>query len=219
MTRTFPSLLRAIGTLVLTMLSGSSVLSAQLRDRVPPTAPTNLVVTATTEHSVSLAWGPSTDNSGRFSYIICCAGTTVTVSQTMTSHTLEGLQSGKTYTFRVYAKDAAGNLSKSSNPVTVTLPGAARCADEACRRSAGCWPDACLAELVVHRRWVVHLVHHLHRRGARLDVEFEVRRRLLAPPFWCPRVVLRWIKRRRTRSPFMRATLTGTCRPSATPFS
>jgi chitin-binding protein len=47
----------------------------------------------------------------------------VTVSQTVTSHTLEGLQSGKTYIFRVYAKDAAGNLSQSSNPVTVTLPG------------------------------------------------------------------------------------------------
>ena len=150
MTRMFPSLLTAVGTLVLTMLFGSSVLSAQFRDRIPPTAPTNLVVTATTEHSVSLAWSPSTDNSGRFSYIICCAGTTVTVSQTMTSHTLEGLQSGKTYTFRVYAKDAAGNLSKSSNPVTVTLPGAARRADEACRGSAGCWPDARLAELVVH---------------------------------------------------------------------
>ena len=150
MTRLFPSLLAAVGTLVLTMLFGSSVLSAQLRDRIPPTAPTNLVVTATTEHSVSLTWSPSTDNSGRFSYIICCAGTTVTVSQTMTSHTLEGLQSGKTYTFRVYAKDAAGNLSKSSNPVTVTVPGAARRADEACRRSVGCWPDARLAELVVH---------------------------------------------------------------------
>jgi chitodextrinase len=78
---------------------------------------------ATTEHSVTLAWGPSTDNSGSFSYVICCASTSVTVSQTMTSHTLEGLQSGKTYVFRVYARDAAGNLSKSSNPVTVTLPG------------------------------------------------------------------------------------------------
>ena len=90
---------------------------------MPPTAPTNLVVTATTEHSVSLAWGSSTDNSGRFSYVICCAGTTVTVSQTTTSHTLAGLQSGKTYTFRVYAKDVAGNLSKATNPVTVTVPG------------------------------------------------------------------------------------------------
>src|SRR5688500_2044231 len=123
MSRTFPSLLTAVGILVLTISLASPVVSAQSRDRVPPTAPTNLVVTATTEHSVSLTWSPSTDNSGRFNYVICCAGTTVSVSQTMTSHTLEGLQSGKTYTFRVYAKDAAGNLSKSSNPVTVTLPG------------------------------------------------------------------------------------------------
>ena len=106
------------------MLFGSSILSAQSsRDRTPPTAPTNLVVTATTEHSVSLAWGPSTDNSGRFTYIICCAGTTVTVSQAFTSHTIEGLQAGKTYVLRVYAKDAAGNTSKASNAVTVTLPG------------------------------------------------------------------------------------------------
>ena len=124
MKRTLPSLSTAGRILLLAMLFGSSVLSAQSRrDRTPPTAPTNLVVTATTEHSVTLAWGASTDNSGRFSYIICCAGTTVTVGQTVTSHTLEGLQSGKTYIFRVYAKDAAGNLSKSSNPVTVTLPG------------------------------------------------------------------------------------------------
>lgn len=121
--RMFHSVLAALGMLIFTMSSDSSFLSAQVRDRIAPTAPTNLVVTATTEHSASLAWNPSTDNSGRFTYIICCAGTTVTVDQMMTSHTLEGLQSGKTYTFRVYAKDAAGNLSKSSNSVTVTLPG------------------------------------------------------------------------------------------------
>lgn len=121
MTSTFPSLFTAGRILLLAMLLGSSVLSA--RDRIPPTAPTNLVVTATTEHSVSLAWEPSTDNSGRFNYLICCAGSTVTVGQTVTSHTLEGLKPGATYTFRVYAKDAAGNLSKPSNAVTVTLPG------------------------------------------------------------------------------------------------
>ena len=114
MTRTSLSSFTAV---VLTTVLGSSVLSAQFsRDRVPPTAPTNLIVTATTEHSVSLAWGPSTDNSGRFSYLICCAGTTVTVSQTVTSHTLEGLKSGKTYIFRVYAKDAAGNLPSRAIP-------------------------------------------------------------------------------------------------------
>jgi chitodextrinase len=81
------------------------------------------VVTAATPHSVTLTWGASTDNSGQFSYIICCGTATVTVGQNVTSHTLQGLDSGATYIFRVYAKDAAGNISKSSNPVTVTLPG------------------------------------------------------------------------------------------------
>lgn len=108
---------------LLILVCGSSLVSAQARDRTPPTAPSALTATATTEHSVSLAWGPSTDNSGRFSYLITGTGTTVIVNQTQTSHTIEGLQAGKTYTIRVYAKDAAGNLSKSSNPVTVTLPG------------------------------------------------------------------------------------------------
>jgi chitinase len=127
MKKTLHSSFTIVWILTLAALLGSSVLSAQsfrFRDRTPPTAPSNLVITATTEHSVSLAWGPSTDNSGSFVYHICCpGGKNVTVGQTETSHTLEGLQSGKTYIFRAYAKDAAGNLSKSSNPVTVTLPG------------------------------------------------------------------------------------------------
>ena len=124
MTRTCSRSLAAARILIFAVLLGPSIASAQSgRDRVPPTAPTNLVVTATTQSSVSLAWGAATDNSGRFTYIICCAGTTVTVGQSVTSHTLTGLNAGATYTLRVYAKDAAGNLSKSSNAVTVTLPG------------------------------------------------------------------------------------------------
>jgi chitodextrinase len=117
------SLVPAAGSLALAALLGAATASAQSRDRTAPTPPANLVVTSTTEHSVSLAWQPSTDNSGRFSYVICCAGSTVTVPQTSTSHTIDGLKPGQTYTFRVYAKDAAGNLSRSSNAVTVTLPG------------------------------------------------------------------------------------------------
>jgi chitinase len=115
---------RIVALTALTVFCGSSAVFAQGgRDRTPPTAPTNLVVTSMTQTSVSLAWAASTDNSGRFSYVICCAPNTVTVGQTVTSHTLQGLQSGKTYIIRVYAKDAAGNQSKSSNAVTVTLPG------------------------------------------------------------------------------------------------
>ena len=123
MTRTSRPSFAAIRILVFSMVCGSSIVSAQGRDRTAPTAPTNLTVTATTEISVSLSWGASTDNSGKFNYLITGAGPTVTISQTQTSHTIDGLQSGKTYTLRVYAKDLSGNLSKSSNPVTVTLPG------------------------------------------------------------------------------------------------
>ena len=123
MTRRFARLFTAVA--FVTLAFGSSELSAQrpVRDRIKPTAPTNLTVTATTSHSVSLSWGPSTDNSGQFVYLICCADTTVTVGQSATSHTLTGLDSGATYTLRVYAKDAAGNISSASNAVTVTLPG------------------------------------------------------------------------------------------------
>jgi chitodextrinase len=110
-------------TVLVTIVCGSSLLSAQARDRTPPTTPTNLVVTAITTTSVSLSWGPSTDNSGKFSYYISGAGPAVIVPQTATSHTITDLIPGTTYTFRVAARDLAGNNSKSSNAVTVTLPG------------------------------------------------------------------------------------------------
>jgi chitodextrinase len=93
-------------------------------DRKPPTTPTNLRVTGTTAYSVSLAWNPSTDNSGSFHYIICCSSTaSSTVPGTVSSFTFTaGLESGRSYTLRIVAIDAAGNASKYSNSVTVTLP-------------------------------------------------------------------------------------------------
>jgi chitodextrinase len=109
--------------MLLVTSSHQTSISAQWRDRTAPTAPTNLAVTQLTETSAWLSWGPSTDNSGKFNYVIAGVSPNVTVGQMQTSHTLTGLQSGKTYTFRVYARDLSGNLSKSSNAVTVTLPG------------------------------------------------------------------------------------------------
>jgi hypothetical protein len=69
MKKTFKSSYAVLWILTLAVLLGASDLSAQgfrTRDRQPPTAPSNLVVTGTTQDSVSLAWGPSTDNSGVF---------------------------------------------------------------------------------------------------------------------------------------------------------
>jgi chitodextrinase len=123
MTPTPPLFTRALPLLLITILCGSSLLSAQGRDRTPPTAPTNLQASNVTETSVSLSWGPSTDNSGKFEYYISGHGPQVKVPQTSTSHTMTGLTPGTTYTFKVAARDFSGNSSKSSNAVTVTMLG------------------------------------------------------------------------------------------------
>ncbi|HJV09223.1 MAG TPA: fibronectin type III domain-containing protein [Acidimicrobiales bacterium] len=89
-------------------------------DSTPPTAPTNLRVTATTKTSISLAWNPSTDNSGTFSYVVKQDNLSWTVAQNQTSTSLTWLSPGRTYTFYVYAVDRALNVSGNSNTVVAT---------------------------------------------------------------------------------------------------
>lgn len=107
------------------LIIGSHLTAAAAgKDRTPPTAPSNLTVTDKTTRSVSLAWQPSTDNSGSFSYRVRSSiGLAATVPQAQTSFTwTSNLSPGGTYSFTVYAVDAAGNKSGNSNTVTVTLP-------------------------------------------------------------------------------------------------
>jgi fibronectin type 3 domain-containing protein len=96
--------------------------AAAARDRTPPTTPTNLRVTSLGHTSVTLAWDPSTDNSGTFSYSVNKDGQSFTVPQTRTSYTIDWLSPGQTYTFYVTAVDRALNQSGRSNTVTVTTP-------------------------------------------------------------------------------------------------
>jgi hypothetical protein len=124
MTRPTPTWLAApvaILALALTMvLDVTPALAA--RDRTPPTRPTNLRVTALSAHRVTLAWNPSTDNSGTLSYRVWVSyGFTDTVPQTQTTFSV-GLVPNNTYAFYVYAVDGAGNRSSRSNTVTVTTP-------------------------------------------------------------------------------------------------
>ena len=109
--------------LFLTAAFGVSPASAA-RDRVSPTAPSDVRVTATTAFSVSLAWNPSSDNSGKFSYVVHASnGRDALLSQATTAFTFtDGLQSRMSYSFYVYAVDAAGNRSKNSNTVSALLP-------------------------------------------------------------------------------------------------
>ena len=90
-------------------------------DKKPPTTPTNLHVTAISPTSVSLAWNPSTDNSGSFFYVFYANNVVVAnASMTATSTTLTGLNSSTTCTFKMRARDQAMNWSGYSNAVTAT---------------------------------------------------------------------------------------------------
>jgi chitodextrinase len=106
---------------VLVLLLGTSPALAA-RDRTPPTRPTNLRVTSITSYQVQLAWNPSTDNSGSFSYRVVLGNNgTYTVPQNQTTFTAFVAPVG-TYSIYVYAVDGAGNKSLKSNTVSATPP-------------------------------------------------------------------------------------------------
>jgi chitodextrinase len=114
-----------VGLLLLAAVVLASTAGAARRDRTPPTTPTNLRITATTDTTVTLAWNPSTDNSGSFSYRVRERGfndLTYSVPQTRTTFTATRLWPGQTYTYTVWAVDAAGNRSGDSNTVSHTVP-------------------------------------------------------------------------------------------------
>jgi chitodextrinase len=107
--------------LVLSLGAASTLLA---RDRIPPSAPRTLRVTATSPYTVTLTWEASRDNVGVASYHICCAYTnSQTAPGNVTSFVYTaGLEPLRSFTLRMYAVDAAGNYSKPSNSVTFTLP-------------------------------------------------------------------------------------------------
>jgi chitodextrinase len=113
---------RVIAILVVLVSLFSTTPALAARDRKPPTKPTNLRVTSLTPHRVTLAWNPSTDDSGTFTYrVFVSFGFTDSVPQTQTTYSI-GLVPANTYSFYVYAVDGSGNVSQKSNTLTVTTP-------------------------------------------------------------------------------------------------
>jgi hypothetical protein len=88
-------------------------------DTQAPTAPSSLKASATTSTSVTLSWAASTDNVGVTGYSIY-QGSTLVGSSTATTFTVSGLSASTAYSFSVKARDAAGNTSAASSPVSVT---------------------------------------------------------------------------------------------------
>ncbi len=99
-------------------------------DTQPPTAPSGLSATATTGQ-ISLGWTASTDNVGVTSYLVerCqgtgCSGFAQVGTATATSYADTGLGASTSYSYRVRATDAAGNLSAYSNVASATTPAGA----------------------------------------------------------------------------------------------
>ena len=114
-------------------LSGySSVASAttQSPDTQPPTAPANLSAAAASVSQINLSWTASTDNVGVTGYLIerCQSAGCSTFAQVGTSaataYSDTGLATGTSYSYRVRATDAAGNLGPYSNTASATTTAA-----------------------------------------------------------------------------------------------
>jgi len=106
--------------LVLTMVLGPSTASA----RRPP-APENFRVMARTAYTVTLAWNRAPANSGEFNYILWGAynvGPNVILPKTATTYTFTALFPGNTYTFGIFAKNAAGQTSTQVTVNGIRLP-------------------------------------------------------------------------------------------------
>jgi uncharacterized protein YjdB len=86
-----------------------------------PTAPTNLASPSKSSVSVNLAWTTSTDNIGVTGYeVYVNAENTPRTIVTTNAATIGSLTANTAYTFKVRAKDAAGNFSGYSNTLSVT---------------------------------------------------------------------------------------------------
>ncbi|MGW4057453.1 discoidin domain-containing protein [Amycolatopsis sp. NPDC004747] len=86
-------------------------------DTQAPSIPAGLAAGTATATSVPLSWSAATDNVGVTGYDILRNGTVVATSAT-TSYTDSGLTPATSYTYAVRARDAAGNVSAASAPIT-----------------------------------------------------------------------------------------------------
>jgi hypothetical protein len=90
-------------------------------DTTAPSAPSSLSASGTTTTTTNLSWNASTDNVAVTGYDVY-QGSTLKATVTSTSYAVSGLTANTAYTFSVKSKDAAGNISTSSNVANVTTP-------------------------------------------------------------------------------------------------
>ncbi|MFG2549617.1 cellulase family glycosylhydrolase [Streptomyces sp. NPDC048581] len=122
-------------------------------DTTPPTAPGTPTASEVTSSSVKLVWAAATDATGVTGYdVVRMDGTSevAAISTTAASATITGLAPATSYTFAVYARDAAGNRSQRSGTVSVTTSsGGSSTACGVAYRVTNEWPDGFQGEIVL----------------------------------------------------------------------
>ncbi len=125
----FPVLIAVIG---LAGCNSSSAPPPPAADSQPPTAPANLTATANGPSEIDLSWTASTDNVAVTAYRVerCqgagCNNFAQIATPAGTAFNNTGLTASTSYSYRVRAADAAGNLSSFSGTATaITGPSAA----------------------------------------------------------------------------------------------
>jgi len=95
-------------------------------DSQPPSTPGTLTATAAGSGQINLGWGAANDNVGVVNYLVerCqganCSGFAQVGTTTTTTFNDTGLNTGTSYSYRVRATDAAGNLGAYSNVASAT---------------------------------------------------------------------------------------------------
>ncbi|MEO3813543.1 cellulose binding domain-containing protein [Sphaerisporangium sp. B11E5] len=121
-------------------------------DTTAPSRPGTPAASSITSAGATLSWTASTDNVGVTGYTVYReAGTTdVSVGTPATnSFALTGLSASTSYTFYVVARDAAGNTSQASGPVTFTTTGGGTGGCTATYRITNSWQGGFQGEVTV----------------------------------------------------------------------
>lgn len=117
------------GTVVYLYRHGASTSILPPVDTQAPTTPTSLISTVVSSSQINLSWAAATDNVGVTGYRVerCQASGCFNFSQIATpagtTLTNTGLSASTSYSYRVRATDAAGNMSAYSTVVSATTQG------------------------------------------------------------------------------------------------